>query len=61
MRLWAADIKRHFDVIAEDLRDNLQKVAEGFAGIPAINDHLAHHDKILDDHETRITAVERRF
>ena len=61
MRLMAAEIRRHFDVIAEDLRENLQKVAEAVAGIPAVNDRLAHHDRILDDHETRITAVERRF
>ena len=58
MRLWAVDIKRHFDVVAEGLEEKLQKVAEGVSEIPAIKLHLAHHDRVLDDHEARLTAVE---
>lgn len=57
MRLWAVDIKRHFDVVAEGLEEKLQKVAEGVSEIPAIKVHLAHHDRVLDDHEARLTAV----
>jgi len=61
MRLWAVDIKRHFDIVAESLEDKLRKVADGVADIAAIQLHVAHHTKALDDHETRITAIERKF
>ena len=61
MRLWAVDIKRHFDIVAESLEDKLRKVADGVADIAAIQLHVAHHSKALDDHETRITAIERKF
>ena len=61
MRLWAVDIKRHFDIVAESLEDKLRKVADGVADIAAIQLQVAHHSKALDDHETRITAIERKF
>jgi hypothetical protein len=35
-------------------------VADGVADIAAIQPHVAHHGKALDDHETRITAIERK-
>jgi hypothetical protein len=59
MRHWSVDIKRHFDVVAEGLEEKLQKVAEGVAQIAAVKLHVAHHAKVLDEHETRITALER--
>jgi hypothetical protein len=59
MRLWSVDIKRYFDVVAEGLEEKLQKVADGVADIAAMQLHIAHHDKVLDEHETRITALER--
>ena len=59
MRLWAVEIKRHFDVVAEGLEEKLQKVADGVAEVAAIKLHFVHHVKVLDDHETRITAIER--
>ncbi len=60
MRFWAVDIKRHFDIVAESLEEKLGKVADGVADIAAIQLHIAHHGKALDDHETRITAIERK-
>ena len=60
MRLWAIDIKRHFDIVAESLEEKLRKVADGVADIAAIQLHVGHHGKVLDDHETRITAIERK-
>jgi hypothetical protein len=59
LRRWSIDIKRHFDVVAEGLEEKIQKVADGMAQIPAIRLHVAHHDKVLDEHETRIMALER--
>lgn len=59
MRLWRVDIKRYFDVVAEGLEEKLQKVADGVAQIAAVQLHVAHHAKVLDEHETRITALER--
>jgi hypothetical protein len=53
MRLWAADIKRHFDVVAEGFDAKLQKLADGVAEIAAIKLHVAHHGAVLDEHETR--------
>ena len=60
MRLWSVDIKRYFDVVAEGLEENLQKVADGVSQIAAIQLHVVHHDKVLDEHETRLTALERK-
>jgi hypothetical protein len=59
LRQWSIDIKRHFDVVAEGLEEKLQKVADGVAQIAAIRLHVTHHDRILDEHETRIMALER--
>ena len=59
MRLWSVDIKRQFHVIAEGLEEKLQKVADGMAEIAAIRLHVSHHDKVLDEHETRITGLEQ--
>jgi hypothetical protein len=59
MRLWIVDIKRYFKVVAEGLEEKLQKVADGVAQVGVLQLHIAHHDKVLDEHETRITALER--
>ena len=59
VRLWAVEIKRHFNIVAEGLDEKLQKVADGVAEVATIKLHLVHHGKVLDDHETRITAIER--
>ena len=59
MRLWRVDIKRHFHVIAEGLEEKLQKVADGVAQLAAIRLHVSHHDKVLDEHETRITGLKQ--
>jgi hypothetical protein len=42
--------RRHFDIVAESIRDSVQIVAEG----------NAHHSSRLDNHETRITRLEKR-
>lgn len=59
LRRFAADIKRHFNVVAEGLEEKLQKVADGVSQIPAIQLHVVHHHKVLDEHESRLTALER--
>ena len=56
---FAIDIRRHFAVVAKDLEDKIQKVADGVAAVNAISLHVSHHGKGLDEHETRITALER--
>jgi hypothetical protein len=58
LRSFAAEIKRHFNVVAEGLEEKLQKLADGVSQIPAIQLHVVHHDKVLDEHETRLTALE---
>jgi hypothetical protein len=42
--------RRHFDVVAEDLRDMIRIIAEG----------TPHDTQRLDDHETRLTRLEKR-
>ena len=59
MRAWATDIKRYFDVVAEGLHEEIRRVADGVADVNAIKLRGLHHDKVLDEHETRITALER--
>ena len=41
--------RRHFDVVAERMSDNVKLVAE----------LVSHHSTVLDDHETRIQKIER--
>jgi hypothetical protein len=59
LRRFAVDIKRHFTVVAESLEEKIQRLADGVAEVNAIKLRGLHHDKVLDDHETRITALER--
>jgi hypothetical protein len=44
------ETRRHFDVVAEALRDDIRIFADG----------LASHTDRLEQHETRITKLERR-
>ena len=46
----AAETRRHFDVVAEAIRDDIRIFGEA----------LASHTDRLDKHGTRITALERR-
>ena len=46
----AAETRRHFDVVAEAIRDDIRILAEA----------LASHSDRLDKHGVRITALERR-
>ena len=46
----AEETRRHFDIVAESLRDDLRIFADAIAG----------HTGRLDQHETRITRLERR-
>ena len=41
--------RRHFDIVAESIRDSVQIVAEG----------NAHHASRLDNHETRLKRLEK--
>ena len=41
--------RRHFDVVAEQMRDSVKLVAEG----------VAHHTTVLDDHENRLREIEK--
>jgi hypothetical protein len=59
LRRFAVDIKRHFDVVVESLDDKIQRLADGVAEVNAIKLRGLHHDRVLDEHETRITALER--
>jgi hypothetical protein len=45
----ALETRRHFDVIAESLRSEIRLIAEVFDS----------HSQRLDDHENRITRLER--
>ena len=42
--------RRHFDIVAEQMRDSIRVVAEG----------TARNTERLDDHEIRLTRVERK-
>ena len=42
--------RRHFDVVAEQMRDSVKLVAEV----------AAHHSTVLDDHENRLREIENR-
>ena len=46
----AAETRRHFDVVAEAIRDDIRILAEA----------VANHGDRLDKHDMRITALERR-
>jgi hypothetical protein len=46
----AAETRRHFDVVAEGLHDDLRIFADG----------IARHTERLDHHEVRIVRLERR-
>ena len=46
----AEETRRHFDVVAERLRDEIRFIAEGHA----------LHSQRLDQHETRIERLEKR-
>ncbi len=59
LQRFATEIKRHFNVVAEGLEEKIQKVADGVSQIAAIQLHVVHHAKVLDEHETRLTALER--
>ena len=59
-RRWHADIKRYFKIVAEGLEEKIQKVADGVSQMAAVQLHISHHGSVLDEHETRITALERR-
>ena len=50
IRLSHAETRRHFDIVAESLRDDIRILAEGVAG----------HSHRLTNHETRITRLEQR-
>lgn len=59
MRLWTIDIKRHVAVLIEGLEEQVKRIADGVARCEAIELRQSHYSKVLDDHETRLTAVER--
>ena len=42
--------RRHFDVVAEQMRDSVKLVAEG----------VGHHTTVLDDHEHRLREIEKQ-
>jgi hypothetical protein len=51
IRQLSEDTRRHFDVVAESLRDDLRIFA----------DAIGLHSERLDGHEIRLSKVERRF
>jgi hypothetical protein len=60
-RRYTIEIKRHFDVIAERLEEKIAQIAEVVGSeITKLKQRVDHHDVVLDEHETRITAIERR-
>ena len=61
LRRFATDIKRYFNVVAERLEEKIQKLADGVSQIPAIRLHVIHHDKVLDEHETRSSLIPQRL
>jgi len=50
MKETAVETRRHFDVVAESLHDDLRIFA----------DEIARHTERLDHHEVRIVRLERR-
>ena len=48
IRTTAAETRRHFDVVAEDLKASIRSIAEGYG----------HHAAVLDDHESRLRRLE---
>jgi hypothetical protein len=59
-RRFAIDIKRHFDVVAKSLEEKIGKIADASGQTAQIKARVDHHGAALDDHEVRITAIERR-
>ena len=51
MRQLSEDTRRHFDVVAESLRDDLRIFA----------DAIGLHSQRLDGHQIRLSKLERRF
>ena len=54
-----ADTRRHFDIVAEDLRHQLRLVAEGVGLLTERIDRLdAHVARITSDLDRRVTRLE---
>jgi chromosome segregation ATPase len=49
IRTAAAETRRHFDVVAEDLKSTIRVIAEGHE----------HHSTVIDDHEARLQRLEQ--
>ena len=53
------ETKRHFDVVAEGLKDEIKQVAEGVAlNTEKLREHDKRFDKIENDLETMKTDIE---
>ena len=50
LRRFAADVRRYFEIVAESLRDDIRRLADGWA----------HHDVVMAEHELRITDLENQ-
>lgn len=47
---FSEEIRRHFDMVAEQMRDDMKVFA----------DATAHHTAVLDNHEARLKTLERK-